>query len=874
MTGENLISRMRQELGAREMRKYQISEDVQQSLNPSLTLRPYQIQAMQNFIAYQRNDFQGKQPASPALLFHMATGSGKTLIMATSILELYKQGYRNFLFFVNSTNIIEKTKENFLNHTSQKFLFNSTVSLDGRYVPIKQVENFNESSANAINIKFTTLQALHMSIAEPKENGITLESLSSEKMVLISDEAHHTNAKKLGRGKVADTTWEETVEALRLVHADNILLEFTATMNFGNSDIAETYRHRLIFDYPLRAFRADGYSKDIEVLQFNSDDLWARALTALISSQYRKLLFQTLDLDVKPVVLFKSNSIENSKNFYGQFIKNVLNLNEEALIRHFKKSNDSLLSTTIAHLEDKEISLSSFAQYIVDDFSPSKTLLIDSMNRVAEHQILLNSLENPTNPIRAVFAVDMLNEGWDVLNLFDIVRLYDTRDPTGNTGVGEAKVGATTMREAQLIGRGARYYPFRLGSGIPADQRKFDSDLENPLRYCEILTYHSAKNPKYIQELNSALQEIGLKSKKSITVSSKLKDDFKEKGLYLKGQIFVNSQIKRDREQAEAMSTYVAGRRQTIRISSNASVRTMAFDENLLVLEDNLHKSVFDASQIITTALKDASLRMPGLAFDKLKAIFPKLTSRLEFLTSKQYLAGIEFELEKPIDLQISELTHIQHRDIAMNLLTWVQDKISKNSEFVGTETFKPRLIGEVFYDKELNFSLDESSDAEFGISIRDKNRTNYYLDIGSKAWVAFEDFHGTSEEKSFLKALSEMFDELPTGSSNYYLLRNDRHFQIYAFNDGRPFEPDFVLVESDANSVLVTRQLFIEPKGLHLFDQDEWKQDFLQTIRTKFKLDLMHENKDVKIWGLPFYNESEKESFIENLQAVISGQN
>ena len=29
------------------------------------------------------------------------------------------------------------------------------------------------------------------------------------------------------------------------------------------------------------------------------------------------------------------------------------------------------------------------------------------------------------NGIRAIFAVDMLNEGWDVLNLYDIVRLYD-----------------------------------------------------------------------------------------------------------------------------------------------------------------------------------------------------------------------------------------------------------------------------------------------------------------------------------------------------------------------------------------------------------------------------------------------------------------
>jgi type III restriction enzyme len=57
---------------------------------------------------------------------------------------------------------------------------------------------------------------------------------------------------------------------------------------------------------------------------------------------------------------------------------------------------------------------------------------------------------------RAVFAVQKLNEGWDVLNLFDIVRLYEGQ----NTGGTNTTVGATTLAEAQLIGRGARYFPF------------------------------------------------------------------------------------------------------------------------------------------------------------------------------------------------------------------------------------------------------------------------------------------------------------------------------------------------------------------------------------------------------------------------------
>ncbi|NJN33179.1 MAG: hypothetical protein HC817_01930 [Saprospiraceae bacterium] len=84
----------------------------------------------------------------------------------------------------------------------------------------------------------------------------------------------------------------------------------------------------------------------------------------------------------------------------------------------------------------------------------------------AKLQIQLNTLESADNPIRAVFAVDKLNEGWDVLNLFDIVRLYETRDAKGN------KPGKGTAAEAQLIGRGARYCPF-----VYAGLRKTNANL-------------------------------------------------------------------------------------------------------------------------------------------------------------------------------------------------------------------------------------------------------------------------------------------------------------------------------------------------------------------------------------------------------------
>src|SRR5436305_13751743 len=103
----------------------------------------------------------------------MATGSGKTLIMAGLILYLYQQGYRNFLFFVNSTNIIQKTKNNFLDDTSSKYLFNKFIFINGKKVSLKEVKNFQITSDNNINIIFETIQNLHDKLKNPRENSLT-----------------------------------------------------------------------------------------------------------------------------------------------------------------------------------------------------------------------------------------------------------------------------------------------------------------------------------------------------------------------------------------------------------------------------------------------------------------------------------------------------------------------------------------------------------------------------------------------------------------------------------------------------------------------------------------------------------------------------
>ena len=106
---------------------------IQENVNPDFILRPYQTAAFENFITYFENDRMCRKPTQT--LFHMATGSGKTMIMAGLMLYLYKRGYRNFLFFVNLSNIVKKTKDNFLNSLSSKYLFADEIRIDGERIP-------------------------------------------------------------------------------------------------------------------------------------------------------------------------------------------------------------------------------------------------------------------------------------------------------------------------------------------------------------------------------------------------------------------------------------------------------------------------------------------------------------------------------------------------------------------------------------------------------------------------------------------------------------------------------------------------------------------------------------------------------------------
>lgn len=86
------------------------------------------------------------------------------------------------------------------------------------------VDNFQRVNNNAINICLTTIQQLHIDLANPKEGCLTFDDFASFKTVMISDEAHHINATTRKSGPALPgtegATWENT--AMRIFKATRI----------------------------------------------------------------------------------------------------------------------------------------------------------------------------------------------------------------------------------------------------------------------------------------------------------------------------------------------------------------------------------------------------------------------------------------------------------------------------------------------------------------------------------------------------------------------------------------------------------------------------------------------------------------------------
>lgn len=851
------------------------------SLNVGMTLRDYQRECLQYFVNYWEKFNEKEMP--PHLLFHMATGSGKTLIMAGLMLYLYTKGYRNFLFFVSSNNILEKTRENLLNPSSAKYLFAPQITIDGRLVEVRCVDNFQNSDEGSINLCLTTTQGLHSMLNNPREGALTYDDFAGRSIVMISDEAHHVNvATKKGKGNSnclpgPDDTetedWENTV--MRIFHSPqssalpNVLLDFTATEDLANPLIAEKYKNKVIFNYPLKAFREDCYSKDIDVVQTDLPPM-DRAMQAVVLSQYKRKLFTSIGQDVKPVLMMKSKTTAENREAHRQFIDTVKHLRTEDLESMRGRAKDDI-AAAFRYFDSKGITLDNLLLELREDFKEENTMLVDSKAKKdlpPETVKALNSLEAADNPYRVIFAVDMLNEGWDVLNLFDIVRLYDTRDAKNG------KAGKTTMQEAQLIGRGARYMPFKVrGSNMDAGKRKFDNDIGNPLRVVEKLHYHSAHNPRYIQELHDALVATGMEADNTKILDLRLKEEFKRTQLYLKGKVFANKRLEKPIDSIPAsLGEAILSHTFRVKVMSGMMKSSAAFDDYKTDDNDTLHYRTIKMHELGKHVTRAAINKLENFRFLSLSPRLPHLTSIKEFIESGDYLADLSIAIAGHEKVLV-ELSQRDKLFVAVEVLKQIDKMLPQEWNLAyGSTDFEPQDLKSVFKDHILKITVDKDSDKEFGKSMREA-AAGLAMDLGNYDWHAYNDCYGTSEEKWFIKYIDSIYSKLKDKYQNIYLLRNEKDLKLAGFQDGRLFEPDYVLFMQRDNDgdICDNIQIFIEPKGRHLRETDKWKEDCLRQIRGKACIHFSTATERFNVWGMPFFAKDQERDFDNAFKGALN---
>ncbi|WP_416136917.1 DEAD/DEAH box helicase family protein [Helicobacter pylori] len=780
-------------------------------------LRDYQKQAIHHYLEKRQS-----HPTQKHFMFEMATGSGKTLVMAGLILECYKQGYQNFIFFVNSTSILEKTKLNFTDSVSSKYLFSETIHINDENTEIKSINNLNESHNGTINIYFSTIQGLFSLFTKAKENAITLEDLKDQKLVFLADEAHHLNTetkKKLNDNEASEKrNWESVVKLALEQNKDNLLLEFSATIP-NEKSVKDKYENLKVITYTLKEFSEDKFCKNIYSLSYENKELETRFLGACVSSLYKELLAQHHNIEnFKPCILFKSERIEDSKENQERFNTFLENLSPLDLENFFHYSRNAFFKAAKSFF-DKRNYTANLVAFLQTKFKKSTQINTNNEKELEKSMLLLNSLEDRDNPKRVIFSVDKLNEGWDVLNLFDIVRLKNKASQKDTT------------KDAQLIGRGARYYPFSYNDFKPSRiefyQRKFD--FSNPLSALERLDYHAVYDSEFIAQLNNELQDLGLgfvneKQTIPLTPTKRFKCYYASNTKDKKKNLFNKDYT--DPVEATLKSLHVP--------LFGFIVREKKVDFKEENKGDTTYYIPHTLDKIpINYFLK--ALNLKNLDFKTLKKAFKKhaFNNKVEFI--KQYISSLKTNFHKSQKFDDNEIL----LKLAVYIIGNLKDTLLKEQD---------------------KYEVSALELKEFETHNKSLSASEWEKDIPFYEWLLFKDMRKLDSklEREFLGFINKNKEILDKKFKEWCVLRNDHFAELKVFCNienspyyAQGFEPDFILFAQTHEDEFLGFTCYMEAKGEHLEHSNAWKKEFLKTLENAT---LKSHNKKLHLKGLPFF--------------------
>lgn len=340
---------------------------------------------------------------APEFTFHLATGVGKTRLIGAIMAYLFLANEsHNFVIVSPRSEIIRK----FLSVCSgaKDYIFVDPSLIDYPSV-FQQSSSVNDYDQNRMfvggpRIWVLSPQSLTANNARMKFKGqfdhcSPVEYLQKlDDLVVFFDESHH-----LGLDAEDDSVWRTELNALN----PKMIIGTTASVTKDQNNI--------IYSYPLnRCLNEHKYTKFVRMLPDKKSDVMSEE-----EYDHLTLRFALQQLDTKQ-----------------KYINDYCQLNN---IQQKVKATMLVACEDIPHAEATTRWLQNYLE------SRSAVLLVHSRLNENEFVPALKSIENAESPVKVVVNVGMLNEGWDVSNIYVIAPL---------------RAMASTTLVTQIMGRGLR----------------------------------------------------------------------------------------------------------------------------------------------------------------------------------------------------------------------------------------------------------------------------------------------------------------------------------------------------------------------------------------------------------------------------------
>jgi len=372
----------------------------------------------------------------PKYAFRMATGSGKTMVMAMAMAWLYLNDYStNFLVLCPNLIVLERLILGFRDSQESASIFSTFPIVPPArrpdFHPQVIVQDETENEASRVLLYVTNIQQLYdkgngngpadnpvqryLRGLEPTSeewaafrNSLLYRLAQKQDLVVFNDEAHHVHDPEL--------LWSQILDLLHQDGALKLQLDFSATPKTPDG---KPFPHTA-YNYPLKRAIDDGIVKGVTVATLEGArsalaDTWLEGYRPEIDEgvrQWRAFRERLADSDAKPVLFIMTDSTRHADEV-TRYLEAHHDLAGRVLTIHTNRQGD-------IYKYDLELA------------------------RQAARQI-----DRADNPYDVIVSVLMLKEGWDVKNVNVIVPLRKADSP---------------ILVEQTLGRGLRrVFPPELG---------------------------------------------------------------------------------------------------------------------------------------------------------------------------------------------------------------------------------------------------------------------------------------------------------------------------------------------------------------------------------------------------------------------------